>query len=230
MIKFSKKITLVVVLASLVLTACGATQAAPTRDPMIDALATGQAQIQTQLANPTPTVVVLTVSPELIATPVPTTIPVVPSAPVFTGAHGQVASDQPTNTNGYQASPIGGLTSSLPMLCETWGPVPEGGNKGFVVTVPAGAIMWEQKHFGGTCWWVDPADLDNAVQRSVTNITNRDGVAPQIVLLPADNFPLLGCLQTKPVENSVRYCDAVGDQPAFDAPVQLPAPGYFTTP
>lgn len=162
------------------------------------------------------------------STPLPTAEPTTSES--LAQDAGTLASDQPTNMNGYQASPIGGLTSSLPLLCETWGPVPEGGNRGFVVTVPVGSIMWEQYHYGGTCWWVDPTDLDNAVQQSVTNITNRDGVAPSVVRLPTDNFPLLGCLQNKPVKNGMRHCDAVGSQPAFDAPVQLPAPGYFTTP
>ncbi|MDP2683740.1 MAG: hypothetical protein Q8P20_01660 [bacterium] len=160
------------------------------------------------------------------STPLPTAEPTT-SESLAQGA-GTLASDQPTNMNGYQASPIGGLTSSLPLLCETWGPIPEGGNRGFVVTVPAGSIMWEQYHYGGSCWWVDPNDLDNTVQRSVTNITNRDGVIPIVVRLPVDTFPLLGCLQSTPVDGSVRHCDPVGGLNGFDTPVNLPIPGYFS--
>lgn len=160
------------------------------------------------------------------STPLPTAEPTTSES--LAQDAGTLASDQPTNMNGYQASPIGGLTSSLPLLCETWGPIPKDGNRGFVVTVPAGSIMWEQYHYGGSCWWVDPNDLDSAVQRSVTNITNRDGVVPIVVRLPVDTFSLLGCLQSTPVDGSVRHCDPVGGLLGFDTPVNLPIPGYFS--
>jgi hypothetical protein len=144
---------------------------------------------------------------------------------------------QDTNMDGYQASPIGGLETTRPMIVETWGPTLEG-NRGFVVIVPAGSVMWLQRHYGGTGAWVNQLPegmtVEDLASEHADNILARDGTRPEVVDLPgtAENwpeggFPLLGCLQTKPVENGVRRCDSVGGLPGYDAPAAEPVAGYF---
>lgn len=142
-----------------------------------------------------------------------------------------------TNMEGYRASPIGGLETTTPILVETWGPTSEG-NKGFVVVVPAGSIMWLQRHYGGTGFSVNQLpegmNVEDLANEHADNILDRDGTRPEVVVLPGtaetwpgNGFPLLGCLQTKPVENNVRHCDPVGGLSGYDAPAAEPEPRYF---
>lgn len=142
-----------------------------------------------------------------------------------------------TKMEGYQASPIGGLGTTSPIIVETWGPTSEG-NKGFVVVVPAGSIMWLQRHYGGTGWSVNqPPDgmtVEDLANEHADNILGRDGTRPAVVVLPGTEetwpeggFPLLGCLQTKPVEDNVRHCDPVGGLQGYDAPAAEAEPRYF---
>lgn len=142
-----------------------------------------------------------------------------------------------TNMEGYQASPIGGLGTTSDIIVETWGPTSEG-NKGFVVVVPAGSIMWLQRHYGGTGWSVnqlpDGMTVEDLANEHADNILNRDGTRPNVVVLPGteetwpkEGFPLLGCLQTKPVEKNVRHCNPVGGLPGYDAPAAEAEPRYF---
>ncbi len=149
----------------------------------------------------------------------------------------EIAWHQDTNMEGYQASPIGGLETFFPMVVETWGPTSEG-NKGFVVVVPAGSVMWLQRHYGGTGWWVNQLPegmtIENLVNEHADNILDRDGTRPEVVVLPGTaetwpegGFSLLGCLQTKPVEKNVRHCDPVGGLSGYDAPAAEAEPLYF---
>ena len=154
----------------------------------------------------------------------PTQVPPVSSAEQ--PAPGDYACNWPTDMDGYQASPVGLLDSELWVLAETWGP--DGANQGYVVLLPPGGVMWLQNHFGGTCWWEPPGmDLTAEAELHQANIKARDGRDPTIIWLPDEGFPLLGCLQTLPVEGNIRHCDVVGDFPAFDAPAEEPFPGYF---
>lgn len=149
----------------------------------------------------------------------------------------ELAWHQDTSMEGYQATPIGGLETFSPMIIETWGPTSEG-NKGFVVVVPAGSVMWLQRHYGGTGVWVNQLPegmtIGDLANEHADNILDRDGTRPEVVVLPGTaetwpekGFPLLGCLQTKPVENGVRHCDPVGGLPGYDAPAAEPEPRYF---
>lgn len=144
---------------------------------------------------------------------------------------------QDTNMDGIPATPIGGLGTTESMIVETWGKTPDG-NKGFVAIVPAGAVMWLQNHFGGTGVWVDQLPKGMSVvdlaNQHADNIKQRDGTRPEVVNLPGTTadwpkggFPLLGCLQTKPVNGDVRHCDPVGGLPGYDAPAALPKAGFF---
>jgi len=149
----------------------------------------------------------------------------------------ELAWHQDTNMDGYQASPIGGLETTRPMIVETWGPTSEG-NRGFVVIVPAGSVMWLQRHYGGTGAWVNQLPegmtVEDLANVHADNILARDGTRPEVVDLPGTaetwpngGFPLLGCLQTSPVENGVRHCGPVGGLPGYDAPAAEPVAGYF---
>lgn len=142
-----------------------------------------------------------------------------------------------TNMEGYQASPIGGLGTTSDIIVETWGPT-LAGNRGFVVVVPAGSIMWLQRHYGGTGWSVNQLSsgmtVEDLANVHADNILKRDGTRPDVVVLPGTEetwpkggFPLLGCLQTKPVEKNVRHCDPVGGLKGYDAPAAEAEPRYF---
>jgi len=58
-------------------------------------------------------------------------------------------------------------------------------------------------------------------------IEDRDGERPRSIILPEDTFPLLGCLQSKPVEGGTRTCDQVGEQSSFNLGTGDPAPGFM---
>lgn len=170
-------------------------------------------------------------------------------------APGTLAWQQAPKDNGelHPATPIGQLESNLWVVSEVWGPVQVGylrelelleefgveedtadddtRNVGFVVLLPPRGVMWLQGYIGGTGWWL-PSDID-PMERARTHqadIEARDGKRPFIIRLPEQLFPLLGCLQTRPVENEIRHCDSVNGLPAFDAPAEEPFPGYFPTP
>jgi hypothetical protein len=107
----------------------------------------------------------------------------------------------------YGLEPIGSLEVSLPYVVETWGP---GG--GVVFVGKANSVTWISGHYGGTGWYIDPnADLAQVAAEHAANIQARDGVVPEIAVLPGNGFSLLQCYQTKPVPpNGQRICDSVG--------------------
>lgn len=155
---------------------------------------------------------------------------IVPEPSEKVPAPGEVAWHQDTNARTWQATPVGQLDPELPILAETWGEV-DGKNKGFIVVIPPGAVMWIQHHYGGTGWWIAlNVDLQELAEKHADDIEALDGTRPTIVFLPDDWFPLLGCLQTKAIENDIRICDAVGDRARFTQKVGEPFPGYFPDP
>ncbi len=166
-------------------------------------------------------------APDALATPI---VPLLPDvASMVTAAAGQLAWHQDPKGNGelHSASPVGQLGSGLPIIAETWGQG-DNGDTSYVVVVPPGAVAWFQNHYGGTGWWLsEEVNAEEIANQHADNLEARDGVRPDIVILPEDGFPLLGCLQSKPVNGNERPCDAVGGQPAFNAPANGPFPGYF---
>ena len=73
-------------------------------------------------------------------------------------------------------------------------------------------------------------DLRELAETHADGINERDGYRPIVVILSDDWFALLGCLQSKPIENGLRICDPVGEYTGFTVDVEVPFPGYFPSP
>lgn len=143
-------------------------------------------------------------------------------------APGKLAWHQDTSKTPYEASPVGQLGSPLRILAETWGMDENGHMTGYVVTIPKGVVAWFQYHYGGTGWWIaDDVDIEALAKQHASNLNARDGLTPPVIILPDQAFPLLGCLQSKAIDNGFRTCDKVGNKASFTVKINEPLPGYY---
>lgn len=121
--------------------------------------------------------------------------------------HGEVLWADSTNYAGYGPSPVGGLEESRWIVGETWKADPQTGAvlESYVWVQPPNSVAWLSGHSGGTAWGLCvnsqqaateiALDPDNG---NVHNVTVRDGIEPTFVVLPADSsaFGLLYRYQT----------------------------------